>query len=186
MAVVDHHRWDFEDSNNGIKDIEVLADYFKSSLAYHRYDHQAAVLEFWQLKKLVKAKYHHFMHSSSLWEVIFQQHNETHPNILLNMEILLVIRFSFRNVECGFSTVNCILTTSHVSLCKLHIDDLMMITINVSILANLDPNDKEKLVKMSCKHIQLPFGIVKENKEKKMKLNFLPNFRMFCLISYSI
>ena len=46
MAVVDHHRWNFEDSNNGIKDIKVLADYFKSSLAYHRYDHQAAVLEF--------------------------------------------------------------------------------------------------------------------------------------------
>ena len=46
MAVVDHHHWDFEDSNNGIKDIKVLADYFKSSLAYHRYDHQAAVLEF--------------------------------------------------------------------------------------------------------------------------------------------
>ena len=46
MAVVDHHRWDFEGSNYGIKDIKVIADYFKSFLAYHKYDHQAAILEF--------------------------------------------------------------------------------------------------------------------------------------------
>ena len=26
MAVVDHHCWDFEDSNYGIKDIKVIAD----------------------------------------------------------------------------------------------------------------------------------------------------------------
>ena len=46
MAVVDHHRWDFEDSNYGKNDIKVMADYFKSSLAYHKYNHQAAILEF--------------------------------------------------------------------------------------------------------------------------------------------
>ena len=86
------------------------------------------------------------MHSSSLWEVIFQQHSEAHPNILLIIEILLVISFSARNTEPGFSTINHILTTSRVSLGKLHIDDLMMIRINVPILASLDPNYKEKLV----------------------------------------
>ena len=46
MAVVDHHRWDFEDSNYGKNDIKVMADYFKSFLAYHKYNHQAAILEF--------------------------------------------------------------------------------------------------------------------------------------------
>ena len=66
MAVVDHHHWDFEDSNYGKNDIKVMADYFKSFLAYHKYNHQAAILEFWQLKKLVKAKYRHFMHLSSI------------------------------------------------------------------------------------------------------------------------
>ena len=86
------------------------------------------------------------MHSSSLWEVIFQQHNEAHPNILLIIEILLVISFSSSNIEPGFSTINHILTTSHVSLGKLHIDDHMMIRINVPILAGLDPNYKEKIV----------------------------------------
>ena len=71
MAVVEHSRWDSEDSYYGIEDIKVITDYFKSSLAYHKYDHQAAILEFQQTKKLVKAKYRHFMHSSSLWEAIF-------------------------------------------------------------------------------------------------------------------
>ena len=61
----------------------------------------------------MKAKYRHFMHSSSLWEVIFQQHNEAHPNILLILEILLVISFSSSNLECDFSTINRILTISH-------------------------------------------------------------------------
>ena len=46
MAVVDHHRGDFEGSNYGITENKVTADYFKSSLAYHKYDHQAVILEF--------------------------------------------------------------------------------------------------------------------------------------------
>ena len=66
-----------------MKDVKVIADYFKS-----------VILEFWQLKKLVKATYHHFMHSSSLWEVVFQQQDEAYPNIFLIIEILLVISFS--------------------------------------------------------------------------------------------
>ena len=114
-------------------------------LAYHKYDHQAVILEFQQIKKLVKAKYHHFMHSSSLWEAIFQQHNEAYPNILLIIEILLVISFSSSNTECGFSTINCTLT-SRVSLGKLYIDNLMMTRINVPIFASLDTNYEEKLV----------------------------------------
>ena len=86
------------------------------------------------------------MHSSSLWEVTFQQHNEAHLNILLIIEILLVISFSSANAECGFSTINGTLTKSHVSLGKFHVDNLMMIKINVPILASLDPNCEEKLV----------------------------------------
>ena len=149
LSVVDHHRWDCEDSNYSIKDIKVIADYFKSSLAYHKYDRQDAILEFRQLKKFVKAKYHHFMHSSSLWEVIYQQHNEAHPNILLIIEILLVISFSSSNIEHGFITINSILPTSPVSLGKLHVDILMMIRVNVPILANLDPNYEEKSIQKS-------------------------------------
>ena len=151
MVVVDHQRWNFEDSNYGIEDIKVIADHFKSSLAYQKYDHQAVILEFQQLKKLVKAKYRCFMNSSSLWEIIFQQHNEAHPTILLIVEILLVISFSSSNIECGFSTINRIFTTSHVSLGKLHVDDLMTIRIIVPILASLDPNCKEKLVQKATK-----------------------------------
>ena len=46
MTKLDHPRWDFEDSNYGIKDLKVIADYFKLSLAYHKHDHQAATIEF--------------------------------------------------------------------------------------------------------------------------------------------
>ena len=46
MTKLDHHHWDFEDSNYGIKDLKVIADYFEFSLTYHKYDHQAATLEF--------------------------------------------------------------------------------------------------------------------------------------------
>ena len=46
MTKLDHHRWDFEDSNYGVKDLKVIADYFKLSLAYHKHDHQAATIEF--------------------------------------------------------------------------------------------------------------------------------------------
>ena len=68
----------------------------------------------------------------------FSQHNEAHSNTLLIIEILLVISFSSSNVERGFSTINCILTTLRVNLGKLHIDNLMMIRINVPILASLN------------------------------------------------
>ena len=95
----------------------------------------------------MKAKYHHFMHSCSLWEVIFQQHNEANPNTHSIMEILLVISFSHGNTKRGFSTINRILTTAHVSLGKLHVDSLMMIRINVPILPSLGPNYEKILVK---------------------------------------
>ena len=89
------------------------------------------------------------MHSSSLWKVVFQRHNEAHPNILLIIEILLVISFSSSNIEHGFITINSILPTSPVSLGKLHVDILMMIRVNVPILANLDPNYEEKSIQKS-------------------------------------
>ena len=92
----------------------------------------------------MKAKYHHFMHSCSLWGVIFQQHNEAHPNT--HLHILLVITFSHGNTERGFSTINHILTTAYVTLGKLHVDSLMMIRINVPILPSLSPNYEKILV----------------------------------------
>ena len=55
--------------------------------------------------------------------------------------------FSSSNVERGFSTINRILTTARISLGKKHVDDLMMIRVNVPTLQHLDANYEEKLVK---------------------------------------
>lgn len=152
MVIVDHHRWDHDNSNYGIDEINNLADHFSEPLKFHEFNLQAALFEFRQLKKLVHAKYSHMQQPTSLWNVIFQQHTEAFPNILLVFEIILCISCSSSNVERGFSTLNRILTASRVSLGKKHIDDLMMIRVNVPTLTTLDPNYEEKLVQKTVKN----------------------------------
>ena len=94
MYVIDHHRWDYENSNYGIEDIQLLSTHFFEPLEKYKFDLQASKFEFRQLKKLVNSKYRHLTYSTSLWRVIFQQHAQLFPNILLIMEIILCISTS--------------------------------------------------------------------------------------------
>ena len=152
MVITDHHRWDFDDHNYGIKEIEVLVDHFTEPLQFHNFNLQASNYEFRQLKKLVRSKYYHMELPTSMWNKIFQQHNDSYPNILLVMEIILCLSCSSSNVERGFSAINRILTSSRVLLGKKHIDDLMMIRINLPTLSQLDPHYEAKLVQKATDH----------------------------------
>ena len=102
MVIMDHHCWDFEGLNYGVSETHVISDHFTTPLAFHKYNSQAAIFEFRQLKKLVKSKHRHMQHSSSLWEVIFQQHSESFPNILLIMELILSISYSSSKRKAWF------------------------------------------------------------------------------------
>ena len=169
MVIVDHHRWDHENANCGINEINSLANHFSEPLKFHDFNLQAALFEFLQLKKLAHGKYSHVQQPTSLWNVIFQQHTEAFPNILLLIEIILCISCSSSNVERGFSTLNRILTASHVSLGKKHIDDLMLLRVKVPTLATLDPNYEEKLVQETVNNYlkQKRYHKTKSNASKK-------------------
>ena len=169
MVVVDHHHWDHENANYEINEISSLTNHFFEPLKVHDFNLHAALFQFRQLKKFVHGKYSHMQQPTSLWNVIFQQHTEVFPNILLVIEIILYISCSSSNVECGFSTLNRILTASCVSLGKKHIDDLMLLRVNIPTLATLDPNYKEKLVqKMVNNYLkQKHYHKAKSNASKK-------------------
>ena len=72
MVIVDHHRWDYENANYRINEINSLANHFSKSLKFHDFNLQAALFEFRQLKKLGHGKYSHMQQPTLLWNVIFQ------------------------------------------------------------------------------------------------------------------
>ena len=165
MVIADHHRWDHENANYGINEINSLANHFSEPLKFHDFNLHAALFEFRQLKKLVHGKYSHMQQPTSLWNVMCQKNTEAFPNTLLLIEIILCISCSSSIVEHGFSTLNRILTASHVSLGKKHIDDIMLFRVNVPTLATLDPNYEEKLVQKTVNNY------LKQKCYHKTKLN---------------
>ena len=106
----------------------------------------AAIFEFGQLKKLVKSRYQHFSHSTSLWKTIASKHHDQYPHILLLVEIILSMEWASSSIERGFSRVNRMLPNSRLSLSKSHLNNLLMLRINVPILSKLDPEYEAKLI----------------------------------------
>ena len=139
MNFTDHSRWDYDDSTYPIDDIKMLANHFSTTLLHADFTLDAAIFELQQLKKLVKSCYQHFSHSTSLWAMIASKHHDQYPHILLLVEIILSMEWASSTVERGFSTVNCILPNSRLSLSKNHWNNLLMLRINVPILSKLDP-----------------------------------------------
>ena len=146
MTIIDHSRWDFENVQYGIEDVKLIATHFSTALECQNFKLDAAVYEFRELKRLVKARYRHFKHSSSLWRIVASKHSETFCNILQIMEIILCMEWASSTVERGFSTVNRLLTDTRLRLSKDRLNNLLMIRINVPILTSLDPDYETKLV----------------------------------------
>ena len=146
MEIIDHHRWDHQNSDYGIQDIRVIATHFEKPLSHHNFKLDNALYEFRELKRLVKIRYHHFTHAYSLWEKIFSIHHEKFPHILSIIEIILAMEWASSTVERDFSTTNRLLTNSRLRLSKTRLNNLLMLRINVPILTKLDPNYESKLV----------------------------------------
>ena len=72
-------------------------------------------------------------------------------------------------MERGFSTLNRILTASRVSLGKKHIDNLMLLRVNIPTLATLAPNYEEKLFQKTVNNYlkQKCYHKTKSNASKK-------------------
>ena len=124
----------------------MLANHFSTKLIHADFKSDAAIFEFGQLKKLVKSGYQHFSHSTSLWKTIASNHHDQYPHILLLVEIILSMEWASSTVERGFSTVNCMLANSRLSLSKNRFNNLLMLRINVPILSKLDSGYKAKLI----------------------------------------
>ena len=127
MNFIDHSRWDYNDSTYAIDDIKMLANHFSTMLIHADFKLDAAIFEFGQLKKLVKSRYQHFSHSTSLWKTIASKHHDQYPHILLLVEIILSMEWALSTVERGFSTVNCMLPNPRLSLSKNHLNNLLML-----------------------------------------------------------
>ena len=123
MNFIDHSRWDYDDSTYAIDDIKMLANHFSTTLIQADFKLDAAIFEFCQLKKLVKSRYQHFSHSTSLWKTIATKH----PHIFLLVEIILSMEWASSTVERGFSTVNSMLPNSRLSLSKNRLNNLLML-----------------------------------------------------------
>ena len=118
MNFIDHSRWNYDDSTYAIDDIKMLANHFSTMLIHADFKLDAAIFEFGQLKKLVKSRYQHFSHSTSLWKTIASKHHYQYPHILLLVELILSVEWALSTVERGFSTVNRMLPNSRLSLPK--------------------------------------------------------------------
>ena len=87
MNFIDHSRWNYDDSTYAIDDIKMLANHFSTMLIHADFKLDAAIFEFGQLKELVKSRYQHFSHSTSLWKTIASKHHYQYPHILLLVEL---------------------------------------------------------------------------------------------------
>ena len=100
MNFIDHSRWDYENINYAVDDIKLLTDHFSTTLVYGEFKLDAAVFEFHALKKLVKSRYQHFTHSSTLWKIVANKHHEQFPQILM---LILSIKWASSSMEQGSS-----------------------------------------------------------------------------------
>ena len=76
MNFNDHSRWDYDENTYKIDDIKMLANHFATTLIDADFKLDAAIFEFHQLKKLVKSRYQHFSHSTSLWNTIASKYHD--------------------------------------------------------------------------------------------------------------
>lgn len=146
MCIIDCFRWDYDDSNYGVKEIKLLSEHFSEPLSQHKFKLDSAIFEFREVKKLVKSRYRQLSHSSMVWDAIFKHHNVKFGHILLLAELIIVMEWASSTVERGFSTVNRMLTNSRLRLSKERLNNLLLLRINVPVLTTLDPNYEAKLV----------------------------------------
>ena len=145
MNFIAHSRWDYNDRKYAVNDVKILANHFSCTLAHINFKVEVAIFEFRELKKIVKPRYQHFTHSSTLWKTIASKHSDKFEQILILVELILSMEWASSTVERGFSTVNRMLTNTRLSLSKDRLNNLLILSINVPKLS-LDPEYEGKLI----------------------------------------
>ena len=170
MNFIDHSRWDYNDSTYAIDDIKMLANHFSTMLIHTDFKLDAVIFEFHQLKELVKSRYQHFSHSTSLLTTVAYKHHDQYRHILFLVEIILSMEWASSTVERGFSTVNCMLPNSRLNPSKNHLNNLLMLRINVPILSKLDPEYEAKLIDMAVsEYLNKQCYVTKSKKTAQVK-----------------
>ena len=55
MCIIDCFRWDYDDSNYGVKEIKIISEHLRQPLSQLKFKVDPAIYEFRDLKKLVKS-----------------------------------------------------------------------------------------------------------------------------------
>ena len=91
MCIIDCFRWDYDNSNYGVKEIKIISEHFCQSLLQHKFKADLAIYEFRELKKLVKSHYCQLSHLSMIWDATFKHHSVKFRHILLLAELIIAM-----------------------------------------------------------------------------------------------
>ncbi|KAK6171748.1 hypothetical protein SNE40_018183 [Patella caerulea] len=149
--IADHSQWDPADADYGKAEIICIGTHFRTSLSFHKYSQDMALVEWKGIRKLVSSKFNHFKNSIMLWQQIFRHHHTEFPHILLVIEIILTTGISSSTVERGISMLNRLMSHSRTSMNNKTIDDLLVIRINLPLLSSCDPYYESKMVEKAIK-----------------------------------
>ena len=75
MCIIVCFRWDYDDSNYGVKEMKIISEHFRQPLLQHKFKVDPAIYEFRELKKLVNSRYCQLSHSCMIWDAIFKHHS---------------------------------------------------------------------------------------------------------------
>ena len=135
MVIIDHTRWDMEDKDYGIHQIDCLSDHFRDSLELYDYNVSHAKAEFIKLKKCYLQRYPSIKGQIQFWHKIFFFHGETFKNILYLAEICLSIAWAQETVKCGFNRIRRIMTHGRTSkLTNETINNMLILQLNLPLL----------------------------------------------------
>ena len=99
MNFIDHSRWDNDDSKYVIDNIKMFANHFSTMATHADFKLDAAIFEFHQLKRLVKSRYQHFSHSTTLRKTIASKYHDQYTHILLLVKIILSMEWALSTIE---------------------------------------------------------------------------------------
>jgi hypothetical protein len=150
MTIVDHKRWDLDNRNYGMDEIETIASYFEQILQNY-FNLEIAKIEYQNLKALQTKKYCHIKENVTFWNKVYKFHQPTFSNILKIIEICLVTAWAQGTVENGFSLVRRLMPEYRSKLSNESLEELMLIKINLPILSKRLPEGEyeESVIKRS-------------------------------------